>query len=96
MTPTRIPQPIAEAAIAMLRPYAPDLTIEKLEAALFQKTPPNLPDKLLTRKEAAKLLNVSIPTIDRMLRDGELPHRHIRRAVRITLSAVNLLTENKG
>lgn len=83
----QIPQPIVEAAVAMLRPYAPDLTIEKLQTAIFREPVSDKPVKLLTRKETAELLNVSIPTIDRMLRDGNLPRRKIRGAVRIPQSA---------
>lgn len=87
MEHTRIPQPIAEAVVTMLRPYAPDLTFEKLEQAIIGKVDVETPEKLMTRKEAAEFLNVSIPTIDRMLRDGELPRIHIRGAVRIPMSA---------
>ena len=42
----------------------------------------------LTRKEAALTLKVSLPTVDRCLRDGILPKRRIRGAVRIPASAV--------
>jgi excisionase family DNA binding protein len=45
-------------------------------------------ETLLTRKEAAQALKVSLPTIDRCLRDGVLPKRRIRGAVRIPASAV--------
>ena len=86
-----IPKPIAEAVIAMLRPYAPDLTATKLEHAICFKLEAEKPEQLLSRKEAAKLLCISIPTIDRMLRDGQLPLRRIRGAVRIPLSAVEAL-----
>lgn len=96
MNNTPIPQPIAEAVVTMLRPYAPDLTVEKLEAAISSKPEQEQPEKLLTRKEAAQLLNISIPTIDRMLRDGELSFRKIRRAVRIPLSTIRLLVNHSN
>jgi len=96
MMHTPIPHPIAEAVVTMLQPYAPELTVKKLEQAIFRDETTSRSEKLLTRKEAAKKLSVSIPTIDRMLRDGDLPHRHIRRAVRIPLSAVNLIIESNN
>ena len=90
MKHSHIPQPIAEAAVTMLRPYVPELTVDKLEKRITGNQDKR-PEKLLTRKEAAKLLSVSIPTIDRMLRDGELNRQHIRGAVRISRSAVERL-----
>lgn len=84
---TQIPKPIAEAVVTMLLPYAPNLTVEKLEASILETPSPKNQEKLLTRKEAAEALNVSIPTIDRMLRDEHLPRRKIRGAVRIPESA---------
>ncbi len=95
MSSITIPKPIAEAAIAMLRPYAPDLTAAKLELAICFKPEPEKPEQLLSRKEAAKLLCVSMPTIDRMLRDGGLPRRRIRGAVRIPLSAIEAIVNGK-
>lgn len=91
-----IPHPIAEAVIAMLRPYAPDLTPAKLESALCFKAEPNAQEQLLTRKDAAKMLSISLPTLDRMLRDGELPRRHIRGAVRIPLSSIEAITSGNS
>lgn len=88
MPEEKIPPPIAEAVISMLRPYAPNLTLEELEGAISMKPESDDAEQLLSRKDAAKLLCVSIPTIDRMLRDGELPRRRIRGAVRIPLSVI--------
>ena len=87
----QIPENIATGVAAMLAPYCPGLTIERLEAAISFKPEPDEGeiDKLLTRKEAAQALKVSIPTIDRMLRDGDLPKRRIRGAVRIPMRAVS-------
>lgn len=93
MDQTQIPKLIADAVISMLLPYAPDLTVEKLESVISAKPESQMPEKLLTRKEAAKTLNVSIPTIDRMLRDGELPRVHIRGAVRIPASSFRECTK---
>ena len=91
MTNQTIPQPIAEAATAMLQPYAPNLTAAKLESAICFIPEAHTEEQLLTRKEAAKESSVSIPTLDRMLRDGELPRRRIRGAVRVPLSAIEAI-----
>jgi excisionase family DNA binding protein len=87
-----IPPPIVQAAISILSPYVPGLTPEKLQSLVFIETDPSTgPEELLTRKEAAERLHISIPTIDRMLRDRELSRRHIRGAVRIPLSEIETI-----
>ncbi len=48
-------------------------------------------DELLTRSEAAALLRVSMPTIDRMRRAGDLPYLKTKRAVRIERDALMAL-----
>ncbi len=40
-------------------------------------------DLFLNRREAAVLARVGISTIDRGIRDGEIPHKRIRRRVLI-------------
>lgn len=67
MNNREIPDAILSAAISLLQPYCPDLTEGKLREAILFKPEPKPPEKLLNRKEAAVALNVSIPTIDRML-----------------------------
>lgn len=92
-----IPHPIAEAVIAMLRPYAPDLTPAKLESALCFKPEPNTQEQLLSRKDAAEKLNISVTTLDRMLRDGELHRLRIRGNVRIPLSSIRaIMSEDRN
>lgn len=91
-----IPQPIADAALSILRPYVPNLTVERLQTLAFlEPEKPEKPEQLLTRQEAAEKLHLSIPTIDRMLRDGELVYRKIRRAVRIPLSEVEAVMQGR-
>ena len=92
-----IPDNIATGVVAMLAPYCPGLTTERLSIAVSPTPPePDLSEVLHTRTEAAMQLKVSLPTIDRMLRDGELPKRRIRGAVRIPGSAVKNLISGKG
>jgi excisionase family DNA binding protein len=87
----QIPDHIVNGVAAMLAPYCPGMTTERLLSAICFEPEKDEVETLLTRKEAAEALKVSIPTIDRCLRDGVLPKRRIRGAVRIPVSAlVNL------
>ena len=83
-----VPENIIVGVAAMLAPYCPGLTAERLQAAISFEPDEGEVEKLLTRKEAAQALRVSLPTIDRMLRDGDLPKRRIRGAVRVPVRAV--------
>ena len=84
----QIPENIIDGVAAMLAPYCPGLTTERLQMAVSYKPEEKEIEKLLTRKEVAEILTVSLPTVDRCLRDGVLPKRRIRGAVRIPASAV--------
>ena len=86
-----IPQAITEAVTALLRPYVPGLTAAKLESAFCFVPDAEPVERLLTRRETAAELSVSLPTVDRLLRDGELPRRRIRGAVRVPKTAVESL-----
>ncbi len=78
MTDSHIPKAISEAAAALLQPYAPGLTPDKLaNAIVFQPEGPEQ-EKLLSRKEASTALNISQPTLDRMLKAGELKKVRVR------------------
>jgi len=86
---TRIPDNIANGVVAMLEPYYPGLTTQKLNIAVNQElSPRDNSEELLTRREAAIKLRVSLPTVDRMLRDGQISKRRIRGAVRITTTSI--------
>ena len=50
-------------------------------------------ERLLKKAEAARLLSVSMATINRMLKAETLPRRQINGSVRIPLSAVNQIME---
>ena len=84
----QIPENIVTGATAMLAPYCPGLTTGRLLEAISFEPEKNEVETLLTRKEAAEALKVSLPTIDRCLCDGVLPKRKIRGAVRIPACAV--------
>jgi len=91
-----IPQAITEAVTALLRPYVPGLTAAKLESAICFVPDAEPVERLLSRRESAVALSVSIPTLDRMLRDGELPRRRIRGTVRIPQSAIESIKRGEG
>jgi excisionase family DNA binding protein len=88
----QIPENIIHGVTAMLAPYCPGLTTERLLTAVSFEPEKDEVETLLTRKEAAQALKVSLPTVDRCLRDGILPKRKIRGAVRIPSSAIASLT----
>jgi excisionase family DNA binding protein len=46
-----------------------------------------MPPQLVTVAEASKLLGVSVSTIKRKLRAGEIPSRHVGRSVRVDVSS---------
>jgi excisionase family DNA binding protein len=76
---------IAEAKFAAL---TVGLTTERL-CTVISYQPESRTEPLKTRRQAGQALGVSLPTIDRMLRDGDLPRRRIRGAVRIPASAID-------
>ena len=84
------PQEITQAASAMLAPYHPGLTADKLETALHFKEE-GTSDRLRTRIEAKDLLHISMPTLDRMIRDGQLHAVRIRGRVMVPQSALNII-----
>ncbi len=92
----QIPENIVTGVAAMLAPYCPGLTAGRLLEAISFEPEKKEAETLLTRKEAAEALKVSIPTVDRCLRDGVLPKRRIRGAVRIPARAVGRLITNKS
>lgn len=84
------PQEITSAAAVMLSPYHPGLTADKLESALaFQPEPQT--DRLRTRIEATGILHISMPTLDRMIKAGQLRAVKIRGRVMIPQSALDLV-----
>ncbi len=89
----QLPAAIASAAVCLLRPYCPGLTAERLSAVVLYQ-PETQREPLMTRGEVARALAVSLPTIDRMLRSGDLPRRCIRGAVRVPAGAVDRLVSS--
>lgn len=96
-----IPSGIILAAVGLLLPYIPNITTDNLQRALETINSPNTaaekdsrPQKPYTRKGAAEMLGVSIPTIDRYLASGHLTRvRYSARAIRISADSVHKLME---
>ena len=86
-----IPEHIIIAASAMLAPYIPNLTPDRIQNRLAFEQEPEPTERLLTKKEAAAAPSISTDTLDRMIVDGQLDRRKIRGAVRIPQSAVDAI-----
>lgn len=94
---------ILNAATAVLSPYFQDLSPEVLLKALetynedkeeLPANQPQRPEKPFKREEAAELLGLSIPTIDRYMAQGKLKRiRYSSHEVRITPNSIYKLME---
>lgn len=84
----RITPAVLAAAAGLLQPYVPELSPKSLVAALKAYgdagRASSAPERLLTRKEAADQLHVTLATLNRMLNDGRL------RRIRVTTGSVRL------
>ena len=96
MTKFHVPPEIITAAAGMLSRYISWLTPDALTKALENYTPntetekeTRPPLKPFTRKEAAKMLGISVSSTSRYLQKGLLtPVRYSARAVRISAESV--------
>ena len=101
--PNNIPSEILNAATALLASYIRDLSPAVLLKALetynedknAATTKQNSrPEKPYTRQQAAELLGVALPTIDRYMANGTLKRiRYSAHSVRITQESVHNLME---
>lgn len=101
---SKIPFEILNAATALLSQYVPGLSANDLlkaiesynmdsEATAAPKQNAR-PQKPYTRQEAAELLGVAMPTIDRYMANGTLKRiRYSAHSVRITPESVHSLME---
>ncbi len=102
-TTTKIPFEILNAATALLSQYVPGLSTNDLLKAIEsynmdrEAAAPKQnmrPQKPYTRQEAAELLGVAMPTIDRYMANGTLKRiRYSAHSVRITPESVHSLME---
>lgn len=88
-----IPPAVLSAATTLLQPYAPELSPTSLVSALkTHEHGGNLSERQqcpLTRDEAAEMLKVSLPTLDRYLKDGAIRSAKIgKRLIRISPESV--------
>ena len=91
---SKIPAPIATAAVAVLQPYYPGLSPESLIDALknHNAAPKTTKMKPLTRRQVAELLQISIASVNRRIKDGTLRAFKVgKRAVRIAPESVEAL-----
>jgi excisionase family DNA binding protein len=88
MKKTEIPHAISTAVVAMLSPFLPGLTAARLESMAFALEEKQH-DSLLTRKESAFALRISLPTVDRLLASGELSRVNVRGRVLVRRSELD-------
>ena len=89
-----VPTAIASAAVAVLSPYCPGLSPETLIEALKHHNAATKTTKAkpMTRRQVAELLQISIASVNRRMKDGTLRAFKIgRRAVRIAPESVEAL-----
>jgi len=92
----RITPEVIQAATAMLSPYIPEISPSGLIAALRQykaeETTKVAEERPYTRDEVARLLSISVQTVNRLMNAGTLRRIHVGlRAVRIDPASVKAL-----
>ena len=89
----QITPPILTAATGLLQPFYPELTPTKLLSMLKNAgKPEEIVERPLTRRQAANLLAISLPTLDRHIKSGILRASKIGpRAVRIDPDSIREL-----
>jgi excisionase family DNA binding protein len=85
--PGEIPTEIVSATVNLLKPYCPAVTAERVRTMLSEHDD-SPPDRLITRQEVSDILQLSLPTTDRLIKSSQLASVKIRRSVRVPLSAV--------
>ena len=93
-----IPVAIASAAVAVLSPYCPGLTPADLIEALknLSATPKKSKMKPLTRRQVAEILQISMASVNRRMKDGTLRAYKISpRLVRIDPTSVEALMQSE-
>ena len=98
-TARQIPESILEAMVGLIVPFCPNMDVTSLRRILREVLENGsdsrfVPDSALSKRETASVLNVSLSTVDRMLRDRQLPHTKVRGSVRIPVRAVEELLES--
>ena len=93
--PRKIPIPLLQAGVGMYAPYIDGLTVSRLEELLEHcahgDQPAPLPESL-TKADVMSAGRLSLSTVNRLLKSGELPFRKVgSRSVRIPRSAVEEL-----
>jgi excisionase family DNA binding protein len=95
MKKPEIPQALSTAIALMLDQYFPGLTAARLESALAFKLEGGKAETLLSRREAAAALRISLPTTDRMLQAKELTRVNVRGRVFIRRSEIDRIVSGE-
>ena len=94
----RIPASITEAAVTLLQPYCPELSPASLVEALKHHNAATKTTKAkpMTRRQVADLLQISIASVNRRIKDGTLRAFKVgQRAVRIDPNSVEALMQSE-
>jgi excisionase family DNA binding protein len=86
-----IPPGMSGVIATLIEPYV-DNAKDRVDELFAPRQEVTL-EELWTRKEASQRLKISLPTLDRMIKCGEVSHVKIRRSVRIPRSAVEQLMQ---
>ncbi len=92
----QVPGAILAAGVSLFAPFCPGLTPERLRSAITFQPEGGKIESLITRRNTAQALGVSTVSVDRMLRDGQLPRRRIRGRVLIPSSAIEAIISGGG
>ena len=93
-----IPDPIASAVTNLLQPFYPELSPAGLIDALknLNATPKKSKTNPLTRRQVAELLQISIASVNRRIKDGTLRAFKVgQRSVRIDPTSVEALMQSE-
>lgn len=86
------PHPLLSAAVQLLQPIYPNITVDGLKSLMERwKEPPE--DALFTRQESADRARLSLSTLDRLIKGGDLKVVRIRHSIRIRKSALDALLQ---
>jgi len=92
----QIPPAIADAVVALVGRYVPDLTGQRVIEVLMDhpdEIQARRPPVAFTKREVCEAARLSLPTVNRMLRSGALQYRKIGRCVRIPAHALEQLLD---
>lgn len=93
MQNVELPDDIASAIATMVAPYRPETTVANIVKRFSNEQQEE--HDLLTKTEAHEMLRIYMPTIDRMIKDGQIEAVRIRGRVFIRRSSIDRFLRGK-